>query len=147
MNGQLKFDEFMNITEEKPSEHKQERVPMVDPCYYCLCRSCINNAESLTVNPEEVPYDWHPCFFCDICNNFDGESPENMEREECHEYVIDDYHARQNRKKFRTEGYCPDMNHEDDTITSIEECKDRAAKVWNNRAESANETAEGGEAS
>ena len=137
----------MNITEEKPSEHKQERVPMVDPCYYCLCRSCINNAESLTVNPEEVPYDWHPCFFCDICNNFDGESPENMEREECHEYVIDDYHARQNRKKFRTEGYCPDMNHEDDTITSIEECKDRAAKVWNNRAESANETAEGGEAS
>ena len=29
----------------------------------------------------------------------------------------------------RTEGYCPDMNHEDDTITSIEECKDRAAKV------------------
>ena len=95
------FDKFMNITEEKPSEHKQERVPMVDPCYYCLCRSCINNAESLTVNPEEVPYDWHPCFFCDICNNFDGESPENMEREECHEYVIDDYHARQNRKKIR----------------------------------------------
>lgn len=47
----------------------------------------------------------------------------------------------------RTEGYCPDMNHEDNTITSIEECKDRAAKVWNNRAESANETAEGGEAS
>lgn len=82
-------------------DNKQERVPMVDPCYYCLCRSCINNAESLTVNPEEVPYDWLPCFFCDICNNFDGESPENMEREECHEYVIDDYHARQNRKKFR----------------------------------------------
>lgn len=26
---------------------------------------------------------------------------ENMKREECHEYVIDDYHARQNRKKFR----------------------------------------------
>lgn len=81
MNGQLTFDEFMNITEEKPPEHKRERVPMVDPCYYCLCRSCINNAESLTVNPEEVPYDWRPCFFCDICNNFDGESLENMERE------------------------------------------------------------------
>lgn len=47
----------------------------------------------------------------------------------------------------RTEGYCPDMNHEDNTITSIEECKDMAAKVWNNRAESANETAEGGEVS
>ena len=91
----------MNITGEKPSEHKQERVPMVDPCYYCLCRSCINNAESLTVNPEEVPYNWHPCFFCDICNNFDGENPKNMEREECYEYVIDDHHARQNREKLR----------------------------------------------
>lgn len=78
MNGQLTFDEFMNITEEKPPEHKRERVPMVDPCYYCLCRSCINNAESLTVNPEEVPYDWRPCFFCDICNNFDGESVANL---------------------------------------------------------------------
>ena len=97
----IELDKFMNITEEKPPEHKQERVPMVDPCYYCLCRSCINNAESLTVNPEEVPYDWHPCFFCDICNNFDGESPENMEREECEEYMIDDYHARKNREKLR----------------------------------------------
>ena len=42
MNGQLKFDEFMNITEEKSPEHKQERVPMVtvhpQECYensYC----------------------------------------------------------------------------------------------------------------
>lgn len=93
--------DFTVDEEEKPPEHKQERVPIVDPCYYCLCRSCINNAESLTVNPEEVPYDWHPCFFCDICNNFDGESPENMEREECKEYVIDDYHARKNREKLR----------------------------------------------
>lgn len=101
MKGQLTFDEFMYITEEKPPEHNQERVPMVDPCYYCLCRSCINNAESLTVNPEEVPYNWHPCFFCDICRNFDGESPENMEREECVEYVIDDYHARKNREKLK----------------------------------------------
>lgn len=65
-----------------------------------VCRRC---GKELTeeMNPEEAPYDWHPCFFCDICNNFDGESPENMEREECHEYVIDDYHARQNRKKIR----------------------------------------------
>ena len=63
MKGQLIFDEFMNITEEKPPEHKQERVPMVDPCYYCLCRSCINNAESRTITPDELPYDWQPCFF------------------------------------------------------------------------------------
>ena len=101
MKGQLIFDEFMNITEEKPPEHKQERVPMVDPCYYCLCRSCINNVESRTITPDELPYDWQPCFFCDICRNFDGESPEDMERTECSEYVIDNYHAEQNRKKLR----------------------------------------------
>lgn len=99
MNGQLKFDEFMNITEEKPSEQKKDRVQMEDLCYYCLCNSCINNAESRTITPAELPYDWKPCFFCDICKNFDGESAENMEREECREYVIDDYHAKQNRKK------------------------------------------------
>lgn len=29
----------------------------------------------------------------------------------------------------RTEGYCPDMNHEDNTITSIEECKIKVMKV------------------
>ena len=101
MNGQLEFDEFMNITEEKTLEQKKYRVPMADPCYYCLCRSCINNAESLTVNPEEVPYDWRPCFLCDICRNFDGESPDDMERTECSEYVIDNYHAAHNRKKLR----------------------------------------------
>nr|DAH48501.1 MAG TPA: hypothetical protein [Caudoviricetes sp.] len=33
---------------------------------------------------------------------FDGESSNDMEREECEEYVIDDYHAKQNRKKIRT---------------------------------------------
>jgi len=101
MNGQLNFDEFMNITEEKPSEQKKDRVQMEDLCYYCLCNSCINNAESRTITPAELPYDWKPCFFCDICKNFDGESAENMEREECREYVIDDYHAKQNRKKIR----------------------------------------------
>lgn len=62
MNGQLKFDEFMNITEEKPSEQKKDRVQMEDLCYYCLCNSCINNAESRTITPAELPYNWKPCF-------------------------------------------------------------------------------------
>lgn len=101
MKGQLTFDEFMNITEEKPLKQKQARVPMADPCYYCLCRSCINNAESITITPEELSYDWKPCFFCDMCKNFDGKSTENMERTECSEYVIDNYHAAQNRKKMK----------------------------------------------
>lgn len=101
MKGQLIFDGNMNIVEEKAVQNVNPRIPMVDPCYYCLCNSCINNAESMTITSDELPYDWKPCFFCDICRNFDGESPENMEREECSEYVVDNYHAVQNRKKLR----------------------------------------------
>lgn len=101
MKGQMKFDEFMNITEEKTLEQPKTRVPMEDPCYYCLCNSCINNAESRTITPDELPYDWKPCFLCDICRNFDEESHENKERIKCSEYVIDDYHARNNRQKLR----------------------------------------------
>nr|DAM32620.1 MAG TPA: hypothetical protein [Caudoviricetes sp.] len=101
MKGQLTFDKLMNITEDKPTELISTRVPMADPCYYCLCSSCINNAESITITPDELPYDWKPCFFCDICRNFDGVSPKVMERAECSEYTIDNYHATQNRKKLR----------------------------------------------
>lgn len=88
----------MNITEEKD---KQKRVPMVDLCYYCLCRSCINNTENITITLDELPYNRKPCFFCDTCRNFDKKNMENMERTECSEYAIDNYHAEQNRKKIR----------------------------------------------
>jgi hypothetical protein len=106
MKGQLRFDEFLNISEEKQSNQEVEtrppRVPMVDPCYYCKCNSCINNAESVTVTPDEVPYDWKPCFLCDDCRIFDGDnSKSNMEVDSCDRYAIDNYHAVQNRKKFR----------------------------------------------
>lgn len=101
MKGQLTFDNFMNITEEKTQAQAQIRVPMVDCCYYCLCNSCVNNAESITITPEELPHDWKPCFFCDSCRKFDGESSQNMEREECTKYAIDNYHAAQNGKKIK----------------------------------------------
>ncbi len=102
MKGQMRFDNSGAVSEEPDCRpQKAERPLMSDPCYYCLCNSCINNAESRTITPDELPYDWKPCFFCDICNNFDGESPENMEREECEKYMIDDYHARKNREKLR----------------------------------------------
>ena len=106
MKGQLEFDEFMNISEEKPQQETNGgvgwRTPMVDPCYYCLCNSCINNAESTTVNPDEVPYNWNPCFFCDDCRKFDFDTAKkNMEREQCGKYEIDNYHAEQKRKNIK----------------------------------------------
>lgn len=108
MNGQLRFDEFMNISEEKPHQETngcvKQRTPMAVPCYYCLCNSCINNAESTTVNLgwDKFPNDWEACFFCDDCRKFDGNTAKrNMEREQCDRYEIDDYHAKKNRKKFK----------------------------------------------
>lgn len=34
----------------------------------------------------------------------------------------------------RTMGYYPDMNKEDNILNNIEECKERAIKAWNRRA-------------
>lgn len=106
MKGQLRFDELMNISEEQLQYENAEyvvlRTPMVDPCYYCMCNSCINNAESGTITPDELPYDWDPCFFCDDCKKYDADmGKRNMEREQCAKYKIDNYHAEQNRKKLR----------------------------------------------
>ena len=111
MKGQLRFDELMNISEEKLQQNTsrcvEQRIPMVDPCYYCLCNSCTNNAESITVNlgNDKFPDDWEACFFCDDCRKFDGDTAKrNMERGQCARYEIDDYHAKQMRKKFKVIG-------------------------------------------
>lgn len=34
----------------------------------------------------------------------------------------------------QTEGFCPDTSKEGDTMENIEECKKRAIKAWNRRA-------------
>jgi hypothetical protein len=109
MKGQLGFDEFLNISEEeqtnKEVETRPTRVPMVDPCYYCLCNSCVNNVENIRVKPNDTYCDWKPCFQCDNCRIYDGDSSKkNMEVASCDRYVIDNYHAVQNRKQFRLLG-------------------------------------------
>lgn len=108
MKGQMRFDGSMNISEEKSRQETagcvECRIPMVDPCYYCLCNSCINNAESTTVNPDrdKFPDDWEACFFCDDCRKYDGDTTKkNMEKEQCARYEIDNHHAEQKRKKLR----------------------------------------------
>lgn len=107
MYRQLGFDEFMNIQEEEAGQAKGResavlKPQMVNPCYYCLCDSCINNAESITARPDEIPDGWEPCFFCDDCRKYDGDAiKRDMEREKCIRYSIDNYHAEQNRKKIK----------------------------------------------
>lgn len=35
----------------------------------------------------------------------------------------------------RTVGYCPNKNKEDETMESIEQCKNKAVILWNRRAD------------
>lgn len=102
MNGQMRFDNLMNITIEQP-EKITHRTTMVDPCYYCLCNSCIGNVESLTVKPQEISDKTKICFRCDECSAYCGKDKgkKYLEKIECAEYQIDDYHAEKNRKKFK----------------------------------------------
>lgn len=101
MRGQLKFDELMNISEEIEKKNNS-RIVMVDSCYYCLCNSCVNNAESTTVLPDEISDDYQPCFLCDECKFYDDKNDKIMETEVCHKYLIDNYHALKKRKKFKS---------------------------------------------
>ncbi len=107
MYKQLDFDELMNIQEGGAGQAKEResvvlKPQMVNPCYYCLCDSCINNVENIKVRPDEIPDRWESCFFCDDCRKYDNDTTKrNMEREKCSRYSIDNYHARQKRKKIR----------------------------------------------
>jgi hypothetical protein len=75
---------------------------MINPCYYCLCDSCINNVENTRVKPTDVYCGWKPCFQCDDCRVYDGDiSKRSMEVASCERYAIDNYHAARNRKKFK----------------------------------------------
>lgn len=103
MQGQLWFDEWMNILERKThQETVKRRKPMVDQCYYCACNSCINNVENPNVSSDEIPDNWVPCFFCDDCRKFDGDTSKKcLEREQCIRYEISNYHAEENRKGLK----------------------------------------------
>lgn len=102
MKGQMTFNEFMDMCEGTPRQ--ESRIPMVDPCYYCLCNSCINNVENIYVQKDEIPDDgWEPCFFCDDCKTYDSDtSKQDMERDWCGRYRIDNHHAWENRKKIKS---------------------------------------------
>ena len=76
------------------------RDPVIQ-CANCLCRYCVNNAEEVwnTVQPEEVQ---EPCFICDECRVYNGGCRLRKQRkEECVNFVMSDYGARRNRRRFK----------------------------------------------
>lgn len=102
MNGQIGFDIFMNLSEEKSEILVvKPRPAMADPCYYCLCKSCINNVENIRTTPDEITQNWVPCYCCDDCSRYDDRKKISQETEHCNQYAIDNYHAEKNRRKFK----------------------------------------------
>lgn len=109
--------EQMNIFDfiENPNPPKQVEIPhqtqfeqlfekVRDPvflCTNCLCEYCVNNAEQSTdkVKAGEMQ---EPCFNCDECKVYDGDSRKlNQRKEECKKFIMSDYGARRNRKRIK----------------------------------------------
>lgn len=83
-------------------EHLFEKVK--DPvclCANCLCQYCANNVEQSQdrVKSGEM---LEPCFNCDECKLYSGEKHLiSQRRKECLNFVMSDYGASKNRKRFQ----------------------------------------------
>lgn len=70
-------------------------------CANCLCGHCGNNAEELwsKVQPKEVI---KPCFNCDECRNYTGDSIHKSQRkEDCNGFVISENEVNKRRRQFK----------------------------------------------
>lgn len=101
MEGQI--DIFVFIEKSKTQfERLFEKIK--DPvlqCANCLCQYCANNVEEIwdKVKPEELR---ESCFNCDDCRTFTGRGDHREHlREYCHKFVLSEYGAERNRKKFK----------------------------------------------
>lgn len=73
----------------------------VTQCANCLCERCVNNVEEVwhKVRPDEQR---EPCFNCDECWYYTGNSLHRTRRkEDCAEFIISDYAAKLRRKKIK----------------------------------------------
>ena len=71
-------------------------------CTNCLCQYCTHNIEELygKVKLEEAAEE--PCFICDDCRIYSGDSRQSNERkEECADFIMSDYGANRNRRRFK----------------------------------------------
>lgn len=108
MDGQLDIYDFI----ERPAEHVQPGTmfeqlfdKIKDPvirCSNCLCHYCVHNEEEIynTVKLEDAIEPL--CFICDECRSYTGNCMNNEQaREECNSFVMSDFGANRNRKRFR----------------------------------------------
>lgn len=69
------------------------------PCGGCICNHCANNVETTDHCTGEAQ---EPCFICDECRWFDGEtSRKDMWRQQCSDYIVTEEHAKRTRRRFK----------------------------------------------
>lgn len=104
MVKQMDIFDFIEKPQPPKSQFEQIFTPIWNPvihCANCLCQYCANNAEEIwnKVKPEEMG---EPCFNCDECREYTGESKHKMmDCEQCKEFVISEYGANYNRRKLK----------------------------------------------
>lgn len=73
----------------------------VTQCANCLCEHCANNVEELwnKIQPEEQKV---PCFNCDECWHYTGDTRHRSQRkEDCTQFILSNYFAEKQRKKIK----------------------------------------------
>lgn len=101
------------------------RKDYADPCGPCKCNSCKESVENVYSRAGEMQT---PCFSCDECAIYDGDSRKSRKCiTDCGNYGIDNFHAKKLRDKFEVK------NGRRDIVT-----KD-TAHITNDIAQSENE--------
>ena len=100
------FDSFQEKDRTQKETLFEHLFPMVKnpiiSCANCLCRYCTHNAEELynTVSIEEAADT--PCFICDECRVYSGDSNQKIcRKEDCDNFIMSDYGAKRNRKRLK----------------------------------------------
>lgn len=94
------------FNEDKKNTLFEQILPIIDEpvieCVNCLCQYCTHNAEELynTVSAEEATDT--PCFICDECRIYTGDSNQKiLRKEDCDNFIMSDYGAKRNRRRWR----------------------------------------------
>ncbi len=108
MYRQMDIFDFIDKPPEDPPQRtlleqifQKVRDPVLS-CANCLCQYCRLNAEELynTVKLEEAAEE--PCFICDECRQYTGESIHKLcHCEDCDNFIMSDYGAERNRKRIK----------------------------------------------
>lgn len=93
-------------TDKKAKTMFEQILPVIDnpiiQCANCLCQYCTHNAEELgnTISAEEAADT--PCFICDECRIYSGDSNQKiLRKEDCDNFIMSDHGAKRNRKRFK----------------------------------------------